>query len=126
MSYLKLQIVHNTAARITLSMPRTEHAMSLLECYIGYQYPVELLTRLTLYATLRSLLLIQNICQSCLMCILQPDHCAHHWIKISSKLLQQGQSYMDSEHFPTRNPSTGTGFLVALELWKKRTHSKGI
>ena len=35
------------------------------------------------------------------MCILQPDHCAHHWIQISSTLPQQGQSHMDSEHLPT-------------------------
>ena len=39
-------------------------------------------------------------------------------------LLQQEQSHMDREHFPTRDPSTGTGSLAALELWKKRTHSK--
>ena len=58
------------------------------------------------------------------MCILQPDHCAHHWIQISSTLPQQGQSHMDSEHFPTRDPSTGTGSLAALELWKKRTIQK--
>ena len=29
------------------------------------------------------------------MCILQPDHCTHHWIQISSRLPQQGQSHMD-------------------------------
>ena len=41
------------------------------------------------------------------MCIHQPDHCAHHWIQISSTLPQQEQSHMDSEHLPTRDPSTG-------------------
>ena len=94
------------------------------ECYIGYQYPVELLTRVTLYATLLWLLHIQNTCQSFWMCIHQQDHCAHHWIQISSTLPQQGQSHMDIEHLRTRDPSAGTGSLAALELWKKRTHSK--
>ena len=69
---------------------------------------------------------ISKISVSCWMCIHQPDHCTHHWIHISSTLPQQGQSHMDSEHFPTRHPSTGTGSLAALELWKKRIHSKGI
>ena len=96
------------------------------ECFIGYQYPVELLTRLTLYATLHWLLHIKNICQSCWMCIHQQDHCAYHWIQISSTLPQQGQGHMDNEHLPTRDPSTGTGSLVALELLKKRKHLKNI
>ena len=117
----KLQRVQNTAARITLRMPRTNILCLFWEYYIGYQYPVELLTRLTFYATLRWLLHIQNICQSCWMCIHQQDHCAHHWIQISSKSPQQGQSHMDSEHLPTRDQSTGTGSLAALELLKKRT-----
>ena len=60
------------------------------------------------------------------MCILRPDHCAHHWIQISSTMPQQGQSHMDREHVRTRDPSTGTGSLAVLELWKKRTHSKDI
>ena len=85
-----------------------------------------MLTRLILYTTLHWLLHIQNICQRCWMCIHQQDHCAHHWIQISSTLPQQGQSHMDSEHLRTRDPSTGTGFLAVLELWKKRTHSKDI
>ena len=58
------------------------------------------------------------------MCIHQQDHCAHHWIQISSTLSQQGQSHMDSEQLPTGDPSTGTESLVALELLKKRKHSK--
>ena len=49
----KLQRVQNTAAQITLRMPRTEHTTPLLTICIGYQYPVELRTRLTVYATLR-------------------------------------------------------------------------
>ena len=65
-------------------------------------------------------------CQSCGMCMHQQDHCAHHWIQISSTLPQQGQSHMDSKHLPTRDPSIRTGSLAALELWKKRTHSKDI
>ena len=54
------------------------------------------------------------------MCILQPDHCAHHWSQISSTLPQQGQSHMDSEHFPTRDPSTGTGVAGSIRTVEEK------
>ena len=119
----KLQRVQDTAARITLRMPRTEHTTPLLRMLRWLPIPSRIAYKID---SMCWLLLIQNICQSCWMCIHHQDHCAHHWIQISSTLPQQGQSHMDSEHLPTRDPSTGTGSLTALELWKKRTHSKGI
>ena len=54
------------------------------------------------------------------------DHCVHRRIQISLALPQQGPSHMDSEHLRTKDPSAGTGSLAALELLKKRTHSKDI
>ena len=120
MSYSKLQTVQNTAARITLRMPRTEHTTPLLRMLhwlpsrIAYKIDSLCHTALTTH--------IQNICQSCWMCIHQQDHCVHCWIQTFLVLPQQGPSHTDSKHLLNRNPSTGTGSLAALELWKKRTH----
>jgi len=60
------------------------------------------------------------------MCMLQQDHCVHGRIQTSLALPQEGPSHMDIKHLLTSDPSTGTGFLAALELLNKRKHSKNI
>ena len=122
----KLQKAQNTAARITLRMPRTEHTMPLLRMLHWLPIPSRNAYKIdSLCHTVLTTAYPKYLSQ--LLNVYTPqDHCAHHWIQISSTLLPQEQSHMDSEHFPTRDPSTGTGSLAALELWKKRTHSKGI
>ena len=120
----KLQRFENTAPRITLRMPRTEHTTSLLRMLrmlpipSGIAYKTDSLCHTALTTAYPKYL-------SELLNVYTPARpLRHHWIQISSTLQQQGQSHMDSEHLPTKDPSTGTGSLAALELWKKRTHSK--
>ena len=122
----KLQRVQNTAERITLRMPRTEHTTPLLRMLqwlpipsrIAYKtdslchtamitaYPKYLSELLCVYTSKTTALVIGSK---------YPQHCR-----------SKDKSHMDSEHLPTSDPSTGTGSLAALELWKKMTHSKGI
>ena len=120
----KLQRVQNTVARMTLRIPRTERTTPLLRMLhwlpipsrIGYKIDSMCHTALTTaYPKYLSELL--NVYTS-------EDHCVHRRIQISITWPQQGPSRMDSEHLRTRDPSTGTGSLAALELLKKTKHSK--
>ena len=77
----KLQGVQNTAARITLRIPRTEHTTPLLRMLHWLPIPSRIVTRSTLYATLHWLPHIQNICQIFWMCIHQHDHLGHYQTK---------------------------------------------
>ena len=123
----KLQRVQNTAARITLRMPRTEHTTPLLRMLHWLPIPSRIAYKIdslchtaltTAYPKYLSELLNVYTPARPLRSSLDPN--------ILKILPQEGQSHVDSELFPTRDPSTGTGSLAALELWKKRTHSKDI
>ena len=110
----KLQRVQNTAARITLRMPRTEHTTRLLRMLHWLPIPSSIAYK------------IDSLCHTALttaypkylselLNVYTPAKLLDR-IQISLTLPQQGQSHMDSEHFSTRDPSTGTGTLAALEL----------
>ena len=122
----KLQRVQNTAACITLRMPRPEHTTPLLRMLHWLPIPSRLAYKIACLCHIAFTTAYPKYLSELLDVNNQQDHCAHRWIQIPSTLPQQGQSHMDSEHLPTRDPSTGTGSLAALELWKKRTHSKDI
>ena len=122
----KLQRVQNTAAQITLRMPRTEHTTPLLRMLHWLPIPSRIAYKIdslchtaltTAYPKYLSELLNVYTPARPLRSSLNPN---------ILNITAAKTSHMDRELFPTRDPSTGTGSLAALELWKKRTHSKDI
>ena len=121
----KLQRVQNTVAQITLRMPRTEHTTPLLRMLHWLPIPSRIDYEIDcLCHTALTTAYPKYLSQMLNVCI-----CTSKTASLSSNpniliLPQQGPIHTDSKHLPTRDPSTGTGSLAALELWKKRNIQK--
>ena len=111
---------------ILLRMPRTEHTTPLLRMLHWLPIPSKIACKIdslchtaltTAYPKYLSELLNVYTPARPLRSSLDPN---------ILKIATARQSHMDSDHLCTKDPSTGTGFLAALELWKKRTHLKDI
>ena len=122
----KLQRVQNTTAWITLRMPRTEHTTPLLKML--HWLPI----------TSRIAYKIDSLCHpvlttanpkylSELLNVYTPARPLRSSLdpNILSIAAARTKSY-GQRAFVYQDPSNGTGSLAALELWKKRTHSKDI
>ena len=112
----KLQRVQNTAAW----MPKIEHTTFLLRMLHWLPIPSKIAYKIdSLCYTALTIAYPKYLSELLNVCIYRHDYCSHRRIQISLALLQQGPSHMDSEHLRTRDPSTGTGSLAALDCGRK-------
>ena len=126
MSYSKLQRVQNAAAWVTLRMPGTEHTTPLLRMLHWLPIPSRIAYKIDSMPHCVDYC-ISKISVRAVECVYTSKTTA---LITGSKYLQHCRSkdkviWTESIFLPG-TPSTGTGSLAALELWKKRTHSKDI
>ena len=112
----KLQRVQNTAARITLRMPRTEHTTPLLRMLHWLSIPSRIAYKIdSLCHTVLTTAYPKYL--SDLLNVYTPARPLRSSLDPNILNIAAARTiHMDSEHFPTRDPSTGTGSLAALEL----------
>ena len=91
MSYSNFQRVQNTAARITLRMPRTEHTTPLLRML--HWLPIPSRIAYNIDSPHCADYCISKISVRAVECVYSSQTTAQYWIQISSRLPQQEQSY---------------------------------